>query len=63
MLTDEHVIQMLYKHRLRKGITCPYCGSTKVIEYGKALNRPYIQRYLCRFCERQFNDTTDTSFA
>ena len=62
-LTDEQVIEMLRQHRWPNGVKCPYCGLGKVIRYGKALNKPYVQRYRCKMCGRQFNDTTGTPFA
>ena len=62
-LTDKQVIEMLRKHRWPNGIKCPYCGSTRVVKNGKAPNKPYVQRYLCRACGKQFSDITGTPFA
>ena len=62
-LTDEQVVEMLRKHRWPNGIKCPYCKSSKIVKNGKAPNKPYLQRYLCRACGRQFSDTTGTPFA
>ena len=62
-LTDEQVVRMLRSHRWPNGVICPYCGSQKIIRYGRAPNRPYVQRYRCKNCGRQFNDLTGTPFA
>jgi len=62
-LTDEQVIEMLREHRWPDGVRCPYCGSESVIRYGKAPNKPYVQRYRCKTCRRQFSDITGTPFA
>jgi len=35
----------------------------KIRRYGRAPNRPYVQRYRCKNCGRQFNDLTGTPFA
>ena len=62
-LTDEQVIEMLREHRWPDGVRCPYCGSESVIRYGKAPNKPYVQRHRCKTCGRQLSDITGTPFA
>ena len=62
-LTDKQVVEMLRAHRWPNGVKCPYCGSHKIVKNGKAPNKPYVQRYLCRACGKQFNDLTGTPFA
>jgi len=62
-LGDNQVVEQIRRHRWPNGVKCPYCGSSKVIEYGKAPRRPYLQRYFCTNCRRQFNDLTSTPLA
>jgi len=33
---------------------CPYCGNTKIVKNGRQFGK---QRYLCKSCRKQFNDT------
>ena len=46
--------------RWREGLCCPRCLSESVIKHGSY--REY-QRYLCKDCDRTFNDKTGTIFA
>ena len=46
--------------RWREGLQCPRCRSESVIKHGSY--REY-QRYLCKDCDRTFNDKTGTIFA
>lgn len=39
-----------------EGITCKYCGGTRINKYSKQNNK---QRYLCRDCKRTFIIDTD----
>ncbi|RLF07322.1 MAG: hypothetical protein DRJ64_03230 [Thermoprotei archaeon] len=41
---------------------CPYCGSSNVIRYSRARGKPYVQRYRCKACGKQFSDLTGTPF-
>ncbi len=54
---------MLREHRWPDGVKCPYCGSSNVIRYGRARSKPYVQRYRCKACGKQFSDLTGTPFA
>ena len=62
-LGDSEIVELVRRHRWPNGVKCPYCGSSKVIKYGKAPRRPYLQRYFCTNCRRQFNDLTSTPLA
>ena len=33
---------------------CPYCGHDKIVKNGRQLGK---QRYRCKRCSKQFNDT------
>jgi transposase-like protein len=45
------------------GVQCPTCGSSEVTKQGRDETQPERQRYLCKSCERRFDDVTDTIFA
>ena len=62
-LTDEQIIEMLRQHRWPDGVRCIYCGSSRVVKNGRAPNRPYLQRYRCKACGKQFSGLTGTPFA
>ena len=61
-ITDEQVIKMLRKHQWPQGVECPYCNSKRINKNGKSPRKPYVQRYICRDCGRQFSDTINTPF-
>jgi transposase-like protein len=61
VLTSEaSAANLLQQVRWRDGRYCPRCRSESVIKHGSY--RPY-QRYLCKDCDRTFNDKTGTIFA
>jgi len=62
-LSDEEIVEMIRKHRWPEGVTCIYCGSKHVVRNGKSREKPYVQRYMCRDCGKQFNDLTGTPFS
>jgi len=62
-LSDNQIVEQIRRYRWLNGVKCPYCGSSKVIKYGKTPRRPYLQRYFRTNCRRQFNDLTSTPLA
>lgn len=46
--------------RFASGMACVHCGSTSVKRIGKYRSR---QRYLCKDCNKTFNDMTNTPFS
>lgn len=44
------------------GITCPFCGGSRVTTHSKFAGTPR-RRYLCLGCRRTFSDLTGTPFA
>ena len=62
-LSDEEIVEMIRKRRWPEGVTCIYCGSKHVVRNGKPREKPYVQRYMCRDCGKQFNDLTGTPFS
>jgi transposase-like protein len=58
--SEASAANLLEQVRWREGLQCPRCRSESVIKHGSY--REY-QRYLCKDCDRTFNDTTGTIFA
>jgi len=51
---------LLAQVRWRDGVTCPRCRSDRTVKNGSYRE---FQRYLCKDCDRTFNDKTGTIFA
>jgi len=62
-LSDSEIVELIRKHRWPNSVKCPHCGSSQVYRNGKAQHKPYLQRYVCRSCGKQFNDLTGTPLA
>ena len=58
--SEASTANLLEQVRWRDGLYCPRCRSESVIKHGSY--REY-QRYLCKDCDRTFNDKTGTIFA
>jgi len=58
--SEASAANLLEQVRWREGLQCPRCQSESVIKHGSY--RAY-QRYLCKDCDRTFNDKTGTIFA
>ena len=58
--SEASAANLLEQVRWREGPCCPRCRSESVIKHGSY--REY-QRYLCKDCDRTFNDKTGTIFA
>jgi transposase-like protein len=58
-LTKDIFSIMQYSHHF-KGFFCPHCKNHNIIKNGKSGGR---QRYLCKECNKTFNDLTKTPFA
>ncbi|WP_254531974.1 IS1595 family transposase [Natrinema gelatinilyticum] len=58
--SEANAANLLQQVRWREGLYCPRCRSESVIKHGSY--REY-QRYLCKDCDRTFNDKTGTIFA
>ena len=44
------------------GVRCPDCDSPEITKQGRDDTQPERQRYLCKVCERRFDDLTHTIF-
>jgi transposase len=59
LVSERRAANLLAQIRWRDGVYCPRCRSESVIRYG---SYRVFQRYLCKDCDRTFNDQTDTVF-
>jgi transposase len=58
-VSERRAANLLAQVRWRDGVYCPRCRAESVIRYG---SYRVFQRYLCKNCERTFNDKTGTIF-
>ena len=58
--SETSAANLLEQVRWRDGLQCPRCRSESVIKYGSYQE---YQRYLCKDCDRTFNDKIGTIFA
>ncbi|UTI42238.1 IS1595 family transposase [Niallia sp. RD1] len=54
------LLKQIRETRFNSGMACVHCGSTAVKRNGKYRSR---QRYLCKDCNKTFNDMTNTPFS
>ena len=59
-VSEVSAADLLQQARWREGLYCPRCQSETVIRYG---SYGAFQRYLCKDCDRMFNDKTGMIFA
>jgi len=58
-VSERRAANLLEQVRWRDGVYCPHCRGESVIRYG---SYRVFQRYLCKDCDRTFNDQTGTIF-
>jgi len=58
-VSERRAANLLAQIRWRNGVYCPRCRAESVIRYG---SYRVFQRYLCKDCDRTFNDQTGTVF-
>jgi len=58
-VSERRAANLLQQVRWRNGVYCPRCRAESVIRYG---SYRVFQRYLCKDCDRTFNDQTSTVF-
>jgi transposase-like protein len=63
LIDDVKCFETIRNIRWPDGVQCPTCDSTEVTKQGRDETQPERQRYLCKSCERRFDDLTDTIFA
>ncbi len=54
--------ELLREARWPHGVTCPFCGTSRVTTHSKSAGTPR-RRYLCLGCRRTFTDLTETPLA
>ncbi|QSG16404.1 Transposase (plasmid) [Halapricum desulfuricans] len=57
--SEASAANLLRQVRWRDGLYCPRCRAESVIRYG---SYRVFQRYLCKDCDRTFNDQISTVF-
>ena len=63
LIDNAKCYQMVRRLRWPEGVECPHCHATEVVKNGPDETQPDRQRYLCRMCNRSFDDLTKTVFA
>ena len=63
LIDDAKCFETVRAMRWPDGVRCPACESPEVTKHGRDDTQPERQRYLCKSCERRFDDLTDTIFA
>src|SRR4029077_1071176 len=63
LIDDAKCFETVRALRWPDGILCPACNSSWITKQGCDDTQPERQRYLCKSCERRFDDLTDTVFA
>jgi transposase-like protein len=56
----DKLLRSIREARFASGVGCVHCGSKSVKRNGKYRTR---QRYLCKDCNKTFNDMTNTPFS
>ena len=62
LIDNAKCYQMVRDLRWPEGVECPHCHATEVAKNGHDGIQPERQRYLCRVCNRAFDDLTKTVF-
>ena len=62
LIDDEKCYETLREMRWPEGPRCPKCGSSEINKRGFHSKQAYRRRYICRTCQQQFDDLTDTVF-
>ena len=63
LMDDAKCFATVRDMRWPDGVWCPHCESAEITKQGRDDTQPERQRYLCKSCERRFDDLTDTVFA
>jgi transposase-like protein len=63
LIANSKCYQMVRQLRWADGVECPHCHATEVVKNGFDETQSDRQRYLCRMCNRSFDDLTGTVFA
>jgi len=62
LIDEGKCYEVVRQLRWPTGIQCPACGASDIVKRGKHTHQIHRQRYVCRTCDRQFDDLTGTIF-
>ena len=63
LIDNAKCYQMVRQLRWPEQVECPHCHATQIVKNGHDETQSERQRYLCRMCNRAFDDLTGTVFA
>jgi len=63
LIDNAKCYEMVRHLRWKDQVECPHCHAPEIIKNGHDTTQPDRQRYLCRMCNRSFDDLTGTVFA
>ena len=63
LIDNAKCYRMVRQLRWPEEVECPHCHVTQVAKNGHDETQPDRQRYICRMCNRVFDDLTGTVFA
>jgi transposase-like protein len=63
LIDNAKCYEMVRELRWKGTIECPHCHATEVVKNGRNETQPERQHYLCRMCNRFFDDLTNTVFS
>ena len=63
LISEEECYKYLRAVRWEHGIQCQDCGSKEISRKGESRKSEHCLRYLCRNCNRRFDDLTSTLFS
>ena len=63
LLDEARCFDLVRQHRWPDGVRCPGCDSAAVIRNGHDEGQRHRQRYLCKACDRRFDDLSGTVLA
>jgi transposase-like protein len=63
LIDNAKCYRMVRQLRWPEGVECPHCHATQIAKNGHGETQADRQRYICRMCNRAFDDLTGTVFA
>jgi len=63
LIDNAKCYRMVRQLRWPEQVECPHCHATQIAKNGHDETQPDRQRYVCRLCNRAFDDLTGTVFS
>jgi transposase-like protein len=63
LIDNAKCYKMVRQLRWPEKIECPHCHAIEIVKNGHDETQPERQRYICRMCNRSFDDLTGTVFS